>query len=166
MNKMIINHLEKTFVTSDCATILKEMEVEHPAAKLVVLASQMQEVEVGDGSNSVVILSGELMNQAEELIRMGLHSSEIIAGYQKAAKKALEIMDEKDLTVSTVDEKALTSRDTLVTGVFAAIAAKQHGYENFLAPLIADACLTGTSGTTEQQRWAWWQFNRCHHTSD
>jgi len=88
MNKMIINHLDKTFVTSDCATIMKEMEIEHPAAKLAVMASQMQEVEIGDGSNFVICFAGELLILAEELVKMGLHCSEIISGYTKAVKKS------------------------------------------------------------------------------
>ncbi len=143
MNKMLINHLDRVFVTSDCATLLKEMEVEHPAAKLIVMASQMQEIEVGDGSNFVVVFAGELMHQSAELIRMGLHPSDIVSGYAKAAKKVLEIIEEKDITVHRVDEKEMFSKDALAKGVYAAIAAKQHGYEYFLAPLIAEACLTG-----------------------
>ena len=70
MNKMVINHLEKLFVTSDAATIIKELEVEHPAAKLMVLASEMQEAEVGDGTNFVIIFSGALLDAAEELLRL------------------------------------------------------------------------------------------------
>lgn len=70
MNKMVINHIEKLFVTSDAATIIQELEVEHPAAKLMVLASKMQEAEVGDGTNFVIILSGALLEGAEELLRL------------------------------------------------------------------------------------------------
>lgn len=70
MNKMVINHLEKLFVTSDAATIIKELDVEHPAAKLMVLASEMQEAEVGDGTNFVIILAGTLLEEAEELLRL------------------------------------------------------------------------------------------------
>lgn len=70
MNKMVINHLEKLFVTSDAATIIKELDVEHPAAKLLVLASEMQEAEVGDGTNFVIIFAGSLLEAAEELLRL------------------------------------------------------------------------------------------------
>jgi T-complex protein 1 subunit theta len=70
MNKMVINHLEKLFVTNDAATIIKELEVEHPAAKLLVLASQMQEQEIGDGTNFVIIFAGALLEAAEDLLRM------------------------------------------------------------------------------------------------
>jgi T-complex protein 1 subunit theta len=70
MNKMVINHLEKLFVTSDAATIIRELEVEHPAAKLMIFASQMQEQEIGDGTNFVIIFSGALLEAAEDLLRM------------------------------------------------------------------------------------------------
>merc|ERR1711970_738852 len=94
MNKMIINHLEKLFVTSDSATILKEMEVQHPAAKMLVLAAHMQEQEIGDGTNLVVTFGGEALHQAEELLRKGLKPAEIISGYNMAHKKTLEILEE------------------------------------------------------------------------
>uniref|UniRef100_A0A8C6Q280 T-complex protein 1 subunit theta n=1 Tax=Nothobranchius furzeri TaxID=105023 RepID=A0A8C6Q280_NOTFU len=92
MNKMVINHLEKLFVTNDAATILRELEVQHPAAKMIVMASHMQEQEVGDGTNFVLVFAGALLELAEELLRMGLSVSEVIDGYEKACKKALELL--------------------------------------------------------------------------
>lgn len=140
MNKMIINHLGKMFVTSDTATIIKELEVEHPAAKLLSMSAGMQEAEIGDGSNFVVVLGGELLGQAEELIHMGLHPSEIISGYNKAFKKALEIME--GLVIESIADKQLFDRPALTRAITSAIASKQFGYESLLAPLVADACLT------------------------
>ena len=61
MNKMVINHLDKLFVTSDAATIIREVEVHHPAARMIAMAAKMQESEVGDGTNFVVSFAGELM---------------------------------------------------------------------------------------------------------
>jgi len=84
---MVINHLDKLFVTSDAATIIKESDIHHPAAKMVAMAAKMQEQECGDGSNFVLSLAGELMVQAQRLIQMGLHPSEILIGYEKAANK-------------------------------------------------------------------------------
>ena len=78
MNKMVINHLDKLFVTSDAATIVGELEVQHPAAKMIVMASKQQEQEFGDGTGFVVTFSGELMKKAEELIKMGLHTADIV----------------------------------------------------------------------------------------
>ena len=95
MNKMVINHLDKLFVTSDAATIIREVEVNHPAAKMVAMAAKMQESEAGDGTNFVISFAGELLQQAEALIKMGLHPSEILIGYEKAAKKVLELLDEQ-----------------------------------------------------------------------
>ena len=84
---MVINHLDKLFVTNDAATIVNELEVQHPAARILVLASKAQQEEIGDGANLTISFSGELLQNAEELIRMGLHPSEIISGYTKAINK-------------------------------------------------------------------------------
>jgi hypothetical protein len=75
---MVINHIEKLFVTSDAATIVKELEIAHPAANMVVLATKQQEEEIGDGANLCVVFAGELLFAAASLIRMGLHVSEIV----------------------------------------------------------------------------------------
>lgn len=80
-------------LTSDAAAILKELDVVHPAAKLVVMASQQQESEIGDATNMVIVLAGELLRKAEELIRMGLNTSDIIQGYERAQSEALTILD-------------------------------------------------------------------------
>lgn len=87
MNKMVINHLDKLFVTNDAGTIIQELEVQHPAAKLLVLAAKAQQEEVGDGANFVITFAGEILQGAEQLIRTGLHPSEIISGYTKANVK-------------------------------------------------------------------------------
>ena len=85
----MVNHLGRLFVTSDAATIIREIEVVHPAAKLLVMASQAQEAEMGDATNTVLILAGELLKKAENLLVMGLHPSEIVRGYELACGKAL-----------------------------------------------------------------------------
>jgi T-complex protein 1 subunit theta len=93
MNKLVVNHLEKLFVTSDAATIVSELEVVHPAAKMLARAASMQVQEVGDGSNLVITLAGELLSQAEGLLRIGVHPSEIVEGYKRAMDKALLELD-------------------------------------------------------------------------
>lgn len=70
MSKMVINHIEKLFVTNDAATIMREIEVQHPAAKLLIMASDMQEKEIGDGTNFVIIFGGQLLQNAAELLSM------------------------------------------------------------------------------------------------
>ena len=81
-------------LTNDAATILRELEVVHPAAKLLVMASQQQEAEMGDATNMVIVFAGELLKKAEELIRMGLKTSEIVQGYERAGKAALEALEQ------------------------------------------------------------------------
>lgn len=98
---MVINHLEKLFVTSDAHTIINESDVHHPAAKMIAQAAKMQENECGDNTNLVLTLCGELMQQAAGLINMGLHPSEIVIGYDKAAKKTMQMLE--DLTAHRLE---------------------------------------------------------------
>ncbi|ONK61297.1 uncharacterized protein A4U43_C08F28240 [Asparagus officinalis] len=139
MNKMVINHLDKLFVTNDAATIVNELEVQHPAAKILVLGGKAQQEEIGDGANLTVSFAGELLQNAEELIRMGLHPSEIISGYTKAIKKVLEILDE--LVEKGSETMDVRNKDEVITRIKSAVASKQFGQEDILCPLIADACI-------------------------
>jgi T-complex protein 1 subunit theta len=137
MNKMVINHHGRMFVTSDAATIVRELEVVHPAAKLVVMASQTQEREVGDGTGLVVAFAGELLEQAEKLLRQGLHTTQIIEGFERAGAEALTILDE--LVVYKVTDPI--SVESVVDALKTCVASKQYGVEDILAPLIAKACV-------------------------
>mmetsp|Transcript_18922 Transcript_18922/g.40114 ORF Transcript_18922/g.40114 Transcript_18922/m.40114 type:complete len:544 (+) Transcript_18922:260-1891(+) len=139
MNKMVINHLDKLFITSDSATIVNELEVQHPAAKLLVMASKMQESEVGDGTNFVVVLAGELLIQAEELLKNGLHISEVIGGYNTALAKALEVLE--TLVTHSASMSVLKSPTELAEAIKPVIAAKQWGNEDLFASKIAEACV-------------------------
>ncbi|KAL9259785.1 T-complex protein 1 subunit theta-like protein [Drosera capensis] len=138
MNKMVINHLDKLFVTNDAATIVNELEVQHPAAKIVVLEGKAQQEEIGDGANLTISFAGELLHGAEELIRMGLHPSEIISGYTKAIKKAIEILEE---LVEKDSDKIDVRNKEVITRMKAAVASKQFGQEDVLCSLIADVCI-------------------------
>jgi hypothetical protein len=111
--------------------------VVHPAARLLVMAAEQQEKEVGDASNFVVVFGGELLHRAEALLRMGLHPSDVIEGYTQASRRALEVLD------TLVIESVADPRDhaQLVRAVRTAIASKQYGFEDLLAPIVADACL-------------------------
>jgi len=137
MKKMVINHLEKLFVTSDAATIMKELEVVHPAAKMIVLASKQMASEVGDNTNLVVILCGELLKQAASLISLGLPISDIISGYNKALDHSLEFLEE--MTVDTISD--VRNLDQITKPLKTAIASKVYGWEDIIAPLTAQACL-------------------------
>ncbi|THH06176.1 hypothetical protein EW145_g4276, partial [Phellinidium pouzarii] len=136
-NKLLVNHLGKLFVTSDAATIIREIEVVHPAAKLLVMASQSQETEMGDATNLVLILAGELLKMAENLLIMGLHPSEVTQGYELACKKALEELE----TLSTSSLPSPLTHASLSAALKPAIASKQYGSEDILASLVAEAAL-------------------------
>ncbi|KAK4561809.1 T-complex protein 1 subunit theta [Recurvomyces mirabilis] len=136
-NKIVINHLQKMILTNDAATILRELDVVHPAAKLLVMASQQQEAEMGDATNLVIVLAGELLKKAEDLLRMGLKTAEINAGYERAQKVALETLEELEVeSVENVRDQA-----ELAKALKTVIAAKQSGNEEFLADLVAEAVL-------------------------
>ncbi|KAM7493325.1 hypothetical protein LguiB_027934 [Lonicera macranthoides] len=139
MNKMVINHLDKLFVTNDAGTIVNELEVQHPAAKILVLAAKAQQEEIGDGANLTISFAGELLQNAEELIRMGLHPSEIIIGYTKAINKTIEILDE--LIEKDSEKMDVRNKDEVISRMKSAVASKQFGQEDILCPLIADACI-------------------------
>jgi len=137
-NKMVINHLEKLFVTNDAATILRELEVEHPAAKILVMASQQQEQECGDGTNFVLGFAGALLENAEELLRMGLSVAEVTEGFEMACKKVLDILPE--LSIGKIED--LRSPKEVMPAIRTAVMSKQYGNEDFLSELIASACMS------------------------
>lgn len=138
MNKMVINHIEKQFVTSDAGTIIRELDVEHPAARLMVMSSQMQESEVGDGTNFVIIFAGALLEGAEELLRLGITTSEIADGFEKALDKALEILPK----LVCHEIKDYRNVDQVKEALRASIMSKQYGQEDFISELIAKACVS------------------------
>ncbi|MCF7798533.1 TCP-1/cpn60 chaperonin family protein [Candidatus Woesearchaeota archaeon] len=126
MDKMIVNSLGDATITNDGATILKEMNIEHPTAKMIVEIAKTQEDEVGDGTTTAVVLAGEFLKKAEELLEQGIHPTVIIKGYRQAAKIAQKILlnmsemiTEKDTT--TLNKLAMTA----MTGKVAE-GAKEH----------------------------------------
>ncbi|KAI9055371.1 hypothetical protein LZ554_000328 [Drepanopeziza brunnea f. sp. 'monogermtubi'] len=136
-NKIVINHLQKMILTSDAATILRELDVVHPAAKLVVMASQQQEAEMGDATNMVIVLAGELLRKAEDLLRMGLKTSDVIRGYELAQTFALQELE--NLVVDKVED--IRSQSELSKAIRTVVASKQSGSEDFLADMVAEAVL-------------------------
>ncbi|AIC16246.1 archaeal thermosome [Nitrososphaera viennensis EN76] len=92
MDKMLVDSLGDVTITNDGATILKEMDIEHPAAKMMVEISKATDNEVGDGTTSVVVLAGALIEKAEELIEKGVHPTVIVDGYRKSADKAIQVL--------------------------------------------------------------------------
>jgi T-complex protein 1 subunit theta len=137
MNKIIINHIDKEYITNDCSTIVEQLEIEHPAANILVHPAAMQEKEIGDGSNLVIIFSGELLKKAEKLINIGIHPSDIISGYEKAHIKSLQILEK--LTIK--NSLKIRSLESLSQACRTSIASKCFGLEEFLSTKIAEACL-------------------------
>src|SRR5918992_710045 len=93
MDKMLVNNIGDVTITNDGATILKEIDVQHPAAKMMVEISKATDNEVGDGTTSVVVLAGALIEKAEELVNKDVHPTIIVDGYRKCAFKAIEILN-------------------------------------------------------------------------
>jgi len=151
-NKLIVNHLEKMIVTSDCASILKEIEVEHPAAKLLELAVQQQETECGDGTNLTLMFAGELLTSTLELMKtMGWgHKTDIMEGFHLASTKLLNdlLVSNKDdgtdggCVVSTLAHPASSPaamqelKEKILKPV---LGSKQYGSEDILSDLVVQA---------------------------
>ena len=107
MDKMLVDSMGDVVITNDGATILKEMDIEHPAAKMMVEIAKTQDEEVGDGTTTAVIIAGELLKRAEDLLEQEVHPTLIAAGYRLAAEKAYEILEGIAGDISPEDTEAL-----------------------------------------------------------
>ena len=107
MDKMLIDGMGDITITNDVVTILKEMDIEHPAAKMIVEVAKTQDAEVGDGTTTSVIIAGELLKSAEGLLGQGVHPTVIAEGYTMAAAKALVILNGIAITVKPTDTEML-----------------------------------------------------------
>jgi archaeal chaperonin len=107
MDKMLVDSLGDVTITNDGATILKEIDVQHPAAKMMVEISKATDNEVGDGTSSVVVLAGALIEKAEELIGQEIHPTIIVDGYRKSALKAIEVLNNIAQKISGDDKEQL-----------------------------------------------------------
>ncbi|CUM65498.1 uncharacterized protein PRCAT00003143001 [Priceomyces carsonii] len=134
-NKIIVNQLGKIFITNDAATMLNELEIVHPAVKILIMASKQQEFEMGDNTNLVIILTGEFLNIAEKLITMGLSIPEIIQGYNLAKNFVSETLDK--LVVEKVE--SILDQGELKKVIKPVIAAKQYGNEDLITDLVIKA---------------------------
>merc|ERR1719387_405519 len=139
MNKLVVNHEGKILTTSDTETMLNHLEITHPAAKLIAMAANAQQNEIGDGANLVVTLAGELLSSAESLMHDGLHPSEIANGYRKAAHWALKELD--SLIIPGSDKFENLNENDVMQRLKASVTSKQYGYEDLLCQLVAKACI-------------------------
>ena len=126
MDKMLVDTLGDVTVTNDGATILDEIEVQNPAAKMMVEVAKAQDKEVGDGTTTAVILAGELLRRAEELTQDQIHATTIVAGYRNAADKALEILNQLAVTVNLDDKNIL--RNAAFTSVRSKVVEGARGH--------------------------------------
>ena len=115
MDKMLLDSAGNITITNDGVTILEEMEIEHPAAKMLVEVSKTQEKEVGDGTTTVVMIAGKLLENAEKLLDLKIHPTIITQGYRLAQKKAIEILEDLTIDIST-EEELLQVAKTAMTG--------------------------------------------------
>ncbi len=117
MDKMLIDGMGDIVITNDGATILKQMDIEHPAAKMMVEIAKTQDDEVGDGTTTAVVIAGELLKNAENLLTQHVHPTVIAEGYQQAAAKALEILSAIAISVKPTDSVLLTKvAETAISG--------------------------------------------------
>jgi thermosome len=121
MDKMLIDSLGDITITNDGAAILDEIDVEHPAAKMMVEIAKTQDDMVGDGTTTAVVLASELLKKAEELLDQNIHPTILVAGYRKAAQKAIEIIEKNAVPIDVEDRKtmmkvALTSMASKAVG--------------------------------------------------
>ena len=134
MDKMLVDSMGDVVITNDGATILKEIDVEHPAAKMIVEVAKSQDEECGDGTTTAVILTGELLKSAEELLNQNIHPTVICKGYKLAAEKAAEVLD--DLAISILPGDRKTLRNIAMTSMASKGAS---GSKEILANIVVDA---------------------------
>ena len=149
LDKMLVDDIGDVTITNDGATILKLLEVEHPAAKILCELAELQDQEVGDGTTSVVIIAAELLKNANMLIKQKLHPTSIISGYRLACREACRYIQEH-LSIGTTD----LDRDTVVNCAKTSMSSKLVGVDpDFFANMVVDAAMsiqrTGPNGETK-----------------
>ncbi len=137
LDKMLVDSLGDVTITNDGATILKEIDVQHPAAKMIVEISKTVDNEVGDGTTSSVVFGGALLAKAEDLLKKEVHSSTIVEGFQAAAEKTLEIYSEMSKKVQPDDKESLINVAT--TSMQSKLVSEDSGV---LSKIVVDAILS------------------------
>jgi archaeal chaperonin len=138
MDKMLVDSIGDVTITNDGATILKEIDVQHPAAKMIVEVAKSVDNEVGDGTTSSVVLAGALIEKAEELIDKEVHPTVIVDGYQKASEKALDMLKE-DIAIKSNPEDKMLLNKIAVTSMASKLVANDA---QELSRIVVDAILS------------------------
>ena len=137
MDKMLVDSMGDVTITNDGVTILKEVDVEHPAAKMIVEVAKTQDNECGDGTTTAVVLAGELLKKAEDLLDSNVHPTVIANGYRMAATEAKDLLDRNAFTFKNLKDRKLLKKIALTS-----MASKTIGGMEFLADLAVDAVLS------------------------
>ena len=146
LDKMLVDDIGDVTITNDGATILKQLEVTHPAAKVLVELSQIQDREVGDGTTSVVILAAELLKRANDLVKNKVHPTSIMAGYRMALKESVNfiqkslIVRQAQLTDESILQAAMTSMSSKL------LAAESDFFANMVVTAMRGVKMTNASG--------------------
>jgi thermosome len=146
LDKMLVDPLGDVTITNDGATILKEIEVQHPAAKMMVEVTKSVDNEVGDGTTSVAVLAGSLLEKAEDLINKNVHATVIVDGYRRAAEKAIKILREisTEIDPQNKEDLARIARTTIASKMVS-------GQSDVLANIIVDAILKVAEETESEE---------------
>ena len=150
MDKMLVSSIGDVTITNDGATILKEVDIEHPAAKMMVEVAKSVDNEVGDGTTSAVVLAGALIEKAEELISKEVHPTVIVEGYQMASEKAIEFL--RDAATKLNDPAGEKDKETLLTVAKTSMASKLVSGESAdLAKIVVQAVLNVAEERIEER---------------
>src|SRR5919205_2762658 len=146
MDKMLVDSLGDVTITNDGATILKEIDVQHPAGKMMVEISKATDNEVGDGTTSTVVIAGSLLEKAEELITKNVHPTVVVEGYTKASKKVIDTLKETATKVDPNDKAFLAKiAKTAMASKMVAADSKE------LSDMVVDAVLAVAEESGNQQ---------------
>ncbi|MCL1971151.1 MAG: TCP-1/cpn60 chaperonin family protein [Candidatus Bathyarchaeota archaeon] len=137
MDKLLVDNFGDVTITSDGRTILDEMDIQHPVAKMLVEVAKTQDNEVGDGTTSAVIITGELLGHAEELLNKNIHPTVIVDGYRKASEKALEILDKIALSFD-ISKSQEYLKKAAITSLSSKLVAE---YKEYLGDMVVKAIL-------------------------
>ncbi len=147
MDKMLVDGMGDAVITNDGVTILKEIDIEHPAAKMLVEVAKTQDEECGDGTTTAVILAGELLKKSEDLLDQNIHSTIIASGYRMAAEKARKIMEKVSETVSIKDKKTL--KNIASTAMISKSVSASRG-------LMAEVAVEAVTKIAEERDGGWY----------
>ena len=146
MDKMLVDSLGDVTITNDGASILKEIDVQHPAAKMLVEVAKSQDQETGDGTTTSVVIAGELLKRSQELLEKKIHPTIVVSGYQKAAEESSKILDAIAVTMEGRDKSVLKKIAGTSMNSKSVVGSKDHFSQIAVAPSGEQLFLTNAAG--------------------